>query len=62
MIGKVSCREATKLLSDASERKLGLLESASLKIHLSICQMCRNFDSQLRFLRKASEKFRTGDD
>ena len=54
------CREASRLLSLASERSLTEPESAALRYHLDRCLMCRNFDSQLRFLHKASERLRSG--
>jgi hypothetical protein len=57
--GKVNCREASRLLSVACERALQADETESLQYHLGRCLMCRNFDSQLRFLRKAAERFRS---
>jgi hypothetical protein len=57
--GDVNCREASKLLSVAYERKLGAEEIAALQRHLDKCFMCRNFDSQLRFLHEASTFYRT---
>jgi hypothetical protein len=54
------CREASRLLSAAYERKLADAESRALTYHLDKCLMCRNFDSQLRFLHTASQRFREG--
>jgi hypothetical protein len=56
----VDCRAASRLLSIAYDRKLSAAESESLTYHLDRCLMCRNFDSQLKFLHRASEKFRSG--
>ena len=56
----VDCREASRLLSVAYERKLDDAESRALTYHLDRCFMCRNFDSQLKFLHKASERLRSG--
>lgn len=53
------CREASRLLSLAYERHLSSTESVSLTYHLDRCLMCRNFDSQLRFLHQAAERFRS---
>ena len=61
MPGKVNCREASRLLSVAGERELDAGESEALQYHLGRCLMCRNFESQLRFLRTAGRKFGTGD-
>jgi hypothetical protein len=55
---KVNCREASKLLSVAYERRLTPEELAALQLHLDKCFMCRNFDSQLRFLHQASTIYR----
>jgi len=54
----VDCREASRLLSVAYERALSGDESKALTYHLDRCFMCRNFDSQLKFLHKASQRFR----
>ncbi len=61
MADSVNCREASRLLSIAYERRLTADELQSLQGHLDQCFMCRNFDSQLKFLHQASEKFRTQD-
>jgi len=55
----VDCRAASRLLSAAYERKLSEEESKALTYHLDRCFMCRNFDSQLKFLHAASERFRS---
>ncbi|HEX4330910.1 MAG TPA: hypothetical protein VH040_02125 [Usitatibacter sp.] len=55
----MDCREASRLLSAAYERKLSSGESVALTYHLDRCFMCRNFDSQLKFLHAASERFRS---
>jgi hypothetical protein len=56
----VDCREAARLLSLAYERRLEAAESQALTYHLDRCFMCRNFDSQLKFLHAASRRFREG--
>jgi len=57
----VNCREASRLLSVAYERKLSPEELVSLQAHLDKCFMCRNFDSQLRFLHQASQRYRVNE-
>lgn len=49
----LSCREASRLLSQAQERRLGLGEHLALRLHLAICSACRNFSHQLDILRRA---------
>jgi len=58
--GDLYCREASRLLSLAYERKLSARESGDLVRHLDLCFMCRNFDSQLKFLHAASQRYRSG--
>ena len=60
MQAKVNCREASRLLSIACERELDAGETEALQVHLGRCLMCRNFESQLKFVRKAAKRF--GDD
>ena len=49
---KLSCREASRLLSQSMDRKLGLGERARLRLHLTLCDACSNFKRQLQALRK----------
>ncbi len=49
----LSCRDATRLMSEAQDRKLGLAERLQLDMHLAICKGCRNFNEQMAFLRRA---------
>ena len=61
MAGSVNCREASRLLSAAYDRTLDAGEEQALQYHLGRCVMCRNFESQLIFLRRAAERFRAGE-
>ena len=58
--GDLYCREASRLISIAYERKLTAQESQDLVRHLEICFMCRNFDTQLKFLHSAAQRYRLG--
>ncbi|MEW5250522.1 zf-HC2 domain-containing protein [Microbulbifer sp. 2201CG32-9] len=55
-----SCREVTRLLSEAQERPLDLSERASVKLHLMICRGCRNFSSQMDNLRTIARAYVSG--
>lgn len=57
----VNCRKASRLLSLACERSLEADELQALKRHLDACLMCRNFETQLGFLRKAASRYRKGE-
>jgi hypothetical protein len=47
----LSCKETSRLLSQGEDRKLGFGERVALRVHLAICNGCRNANAQLRFLR-----------
>ena len=50
----LNCREASRLLSLACERALVPDELQALARHIDDCLMCKNFSTQLEFLRKAA--------
>ena len=50
---RLSCKEASRLLSQAMDRELPLWDRARLRLHLMLCDACNNFDRQVRFLRRA---------
>jgi predicted anti-sigma-YlaC factor YlaD len=48
----IPCKKATRLMSEALERRLTLKESVELKLHLSVCDLCERFLKQIQSLRK----------
>lgn len=58
----LSCKEVNRLLSEAQDRPLALRERLPLRLHLAVCQGCRNFEKQLDFLRQASRGYFRRDD
>lgn len=52
----LTCKDATRLMSEALDRPLGLHERLSLRLHLLICLGCRNFRRQMDFLRAACQR------
>lgn len=50
MIGMISCKEATYLISKKEEGKLTLAERLKLSVHLAICSICRAFEKQSEFI------------
>jgi hypothetical protein len=55
----LSCREATRLLSQREDRRLSYGERIKLHLHLGVCTACSRFSRQLAFLRQAVSRFRT---
>ena len=53
----LKCREVTRLLSDAQERKLQHKEKMSLYLHLMWCRACRNFSGQMKILRHITHTY-----
>jgi len=49
----LTCKEVSRLVSQGLDRRLGLGERVKLRLHLAICDGCRNFRRQLDFLREA---------
>jgi len=49
----LSCKETTRLLSQGEDRKLAFGERVALRVHLAICDGCRNVRAQFHFLRSA---------
>jgi len=53
----LNCKEATRLMSEAQDRQLGMGEKLQLEMHLAMCRGCRNFREQMDFLRMACRRF-----
>lgn len=51
------CNDATRALSAAQERKLALGERVSLQLHLATCPLCRDFQTQVGFLRESMRTY-----
>ena len=49
----LNCKQVSKLVSHSMDRRLGWLERWRLGMHLKVCEGCRNFQSQMGFLRSA---------
>lgn len=53
----LSCKEATRLISQREDRRLALAERAALRIHLALCRGCRAVSEQIPFLRRALARY-----
>jgi len=51
-----SCREATRLQSEAMDRPLHLRQRVGLCIHLFLCRWCRRYGQQIGFLRSVAHE------
>ena len=50
---RLSCKEASRLLSVALDRRLTLGERTALRLHLTLCDACTRVKAQFEFLRRA---------
>ena len=55
----VSCKEASRLLSQREERRLRVPERVKLHLHLRVCAACTRFAQQLVLIREALRRYRT---
>lgn len=54
---RLSCREASRLISDGMDRRLSIAERAALRLHVGICDACTRFAAHVQFLRRALKAF-----
>jgi predicted anti-sigma-YlaC factor YlaD len=50
----MNCKEATELVSQNLDRHLGLGQRIALRLHLLMCNYCRNYSEHLAFLHRAA--------
>lgn len=55
----VTCKDASRLLSQAQDRRLTLVERLKLRVHLAVCDACTRFSVQLAVMRRAMRQFRS---
>jgi len=55
----MTCKQASKLISQSLDRPLSWSELMRLKLHLMICNACSRFKKQLNLLRVALHNIRT---
>ena len=49
---RLTCEQATRLLSERQDRELTLGEKAGVRLHTAICPGCREFGRQMSSLRE----------
>lgn len=50
---RITCKEASRLISSGLDQKLGLHERTVLRLHLAVCSACNVMKSQFEFMRRA---------
>lgn len=56
----LSCKQATELMSQEQDRRLGLAERIGLRLHVLMCSGCNNYRRQMGVLRAACRRFGGG--
>lgn len=51
-----TCKEVHRLTSEGLDRPLSTAERARLRLHLLVCDACRNFTEQMRLIRRAMRR------
>ena len=59
MILLPNCKQTHQLVSQGLDRRLSFAERTKVKLHLSICESCANFNGQMALLRKAMHDYPT---
>jgi hypothetical protein len=52
-----SCKEVSRLVSEAMDRDLRFRQRFSMRLHLFMCSLCSRFRRQIEFLRDAAHSF-----
>lgn len=53
---KLTCKEASRLVSQGLDRGLGPWDWLRLRFHLAICDACAAFTRNMKFLRRAIQR------
>ena len=58
----LTCKEASRLISQRQDRALSVRERLALGMHLALCKGCVRVSDQVDFLRKALARYAGRDD
>ena len=53
----LTCKDASRLLSQRQDRALSMRERLALQTHLAICKGCALVSAQLEFMHKALSRY-----
>ena len=52
----LDCQDVSRLLSRSQDETLPMGERARLRLHLVLCETCRNVDEQMQFISRAMKR------
>lgn len=58
---RITCKEASRLISLGADRELTFGQRTALRLHLALCDACTNVKAQFDFMRRAFSKYARGD-
>jgi predicted anti-sigma-YlaC factor YlaD len=58
---KLTCKEVARILSDGLDAEMAPGERARLRVHMVICEACRNVEQQFGMLRRLVRKSEPSD-
>jgi predicted anti-sigma-YlaC factor YlaD len=53
---KLTCKDVARILSDGLDAEMAPTERARLRVHMVICEACRNVEQQFDLLRRLVRK------
>jgi len=54
----ISCKEASRAISQTLDGNVSFPLYLRIRLHLLLCEACKHFESQMRFLRRAMQNYR----
>jgi predicted anti-sigma-YlaC factor YlaD len=58
---KLTCHDVSRILSDGLDKEMTAPERARLRLHLVICDACRQVEQQMAFMRRALHRLGSED-
>ena len=58
---RITCQQASRLLSQREDERLPFGKRVKLRLHVAVCDACRNVSRQLASVRLALHKLRERD-
>jgi hypothetical protein len=58
---RITCKEASRLMSMGLDRELGFADRLALRLHLAVCGACNVLKSQFEFMRRALSSYSRSD-
>lgn len=57
-----SCKEISALISQSMDHRLPLMKRLSIRLHVSMCFLCRRYEKQLTLLREGAGHYANPDE